>query len=278
MHALFLLLALSGDPTPETPAPAPRAVISGDETVMVGRMARLSAGESENAKSFRWIVRPKPDDMEISGERGRDLRISHGAPAVFELELIVGGADGETDVQFSELEFRSVVGQAAQAAALPQTSPTVADLAVALQQLKQLQEVMQPAMPQPAMVPPTMPAMAMVGQPPANPQGATTWPGAVKVLADRVRSGTRKAEAMIVAGSFRSVANRIKTGTFSGADPWQETQAQALEALGGAYGPWGSFFLEFNELIHGLKQQGRLPNPQASVLLLESAAEVLGSL
>jgi hypothetical protein len=110
------------------------------------------------------------------------------------------------------------------------------------------------------------------------PPNAVSWPQGVKLLALRVPSPTRSAEGIILAGSFRLTANRIKTGTFAGGDPWDEVQRQAREALGAAYGAWGQFFLDLGGLVAGLRQQGLLAAPQSSILLLESAAEALGSL
>lgn len=299
MNALILLLALAADPAVST---TPRAVISGDTVIAAGKMAKFSAGESENAASYTWIVRPKPRDLEISNGldkdgktlKGSELRFTTKDELAYEVELIVGSIGGETSVEFVDCEFD--VGSAAQPAAMQPheqaamptsagRSFTISELATTLSQLKELQGLLGPPAPQPiamgahiSPVSPQISTLAMAGHPNPPADGQVHFPDGVRILASQVNSQTRSAEGKIAAGCFRSVANRIKVGTFSGTDPWNEVQRACREALGNAYANWQPFFIGLGQIVDGAKQQGLITNPQSSILLLESAAEALGRL
>lgn len=291
MFTTILLAALVGA-DPETAAPAsPRAVIGGDETAMVGQIAELTAADSERAKSYKWLIRPKPTSVKNAKPDGSAIYVSNRSPGIFEVELVVSSAEGQIDVAIGELE---IVGDASADASGPgaavhqsRVSAQVSDVSNVLSMLRELhafEQTLGPQPPQPAapmalgMVSPGMPTAAMVGHPPQRPENAVTWPEGIKVLAHRVASNTRAAEGVIVSGCFRSVANQIKTGTFSGNDPWKAANLQAREALGQAYVPWQQFFANLSILTNGLKGQGLIATPQSSVLLLESAAEALSHL
>lgn len=289
MNALILLLALAADPAPST---APRAVIGGDETVVVGQMAELTADKSENAKSFKWILRPKPLSLKYANKEGSALFVSHDSPEIFEVELIVASADGQLDIQIGELEVKGSpaiqpASSAAQTPAAPAggaQSPSLADTIALVQQLKQLQELLQPAAPPlRAAAPPLyaqphpLTTLEMMGHP-MPPPGSQLFPDTVRVVANRVKSATRPQEARILSGCYRMVANQIKTGTFSGADPWQSAEVQAREALGAAYPPWRTYFAELDEVLDSVEKQGYLANPESQIKFLEETAKVLGSL
>lgn len=289
MNALILLLALAADPAPSN---APRAVIGGDETVVVGQMAELTADKSENAKSFKWILRPKPLSLKYANKEGSALFVSHDSPEIFEVELIVASADGQLDIQIGELEVKgspaiqpaSGAAQTLAATAGGAQSPSLADTIALVQQLKQLQELLQPAAPPlRAAAPPLyaqqhpLTTLEMMGRPAPEPGEGVTWPQGVKLLADRVATGNRAADGRVVAGSFRATANRIKTGLLAG-DPWDEACKGARLALGRNYAPWAPFFTEAGQLVGGLRQQGALQNPEQAIDVLESAAAVLGGL
>lgn len=288
MNSLLLIAALAFADAPAEPGSttpiAPRAIIGGDETVVVGQMAELTAIGSENAKSFKWIIRPKPLSLKFANKEQSILYVSHDRPEIFEVELVVASADGQLDIQIGELEIKGGAGIGPPAEAAPAraaSSPTVAELASALRDLKELQAVLnpQPAQPlAPQAVSPGMSTLAMMGYPQPPAGGAVNWPQAVKLLAERVASGKRAADGKIVASAFRATANRIKVGTFEGSDPWDDAHRAARESLGADYRPWGQFFADLNQLVGGLRQQGRLANPEESILLLESAADALGRL
>lgn len=301
MHALLLLLALAADPAPEPAVAAPtepRAEITGDKTIVVGKMARLSAAASRNVVSYRWLVDPEPDDMEVidgvgpNGQplKGSELRITHDAGEDTELrvQLIVGSAGGATDVAFASLVVRPALSTHAAAQAAP-ANPAAAELAgidSALGALAKLHEFTKTLAPQPAaaappgqqlIYPPTTAGMA--GFPPSRPENAVSLPELVQLLARKVRTNNRSAEAKQVAGCFRSVADRIKIGTFADGDPWEAVSVQAREALGSAYPLWRqAFFVELLKFIDQAKAHGAITDPASSVQHLEDAARALGSL
>lgn len=319
MNTVTLIVALligadpAADPaTPAAPAAAspaaisvsPRAVIGGDETAMVGQIAELTATDSERAKSYKWLIRPKPTSVKNAKPDGSAIFVSNREPAIFEVELVVSSAEGQIDVAIGELEIvgdsaagsssDSAYGAGGAAIHQSRVSAQVSDVSNVLSMLRELHAFEQTLGPQPqmgmphgmmpAMTPGMAPGMATMMTPtaaaghPVSLQNAAGWPQGVKVLANRVASNTRAAEGAIVSGCFRTVANQIKTGTFSGKDPWYAANLQAREALGNAYAPWQPFFADLLKMVSGAKSQGRLIAPQDAVLHLEGTAEALGSL
>lgn len=258
-----------------------RASIGGDEAVMVGEIAVLTAEDSNNAKSYQWIIRPKPLSMKKANKQGSVLYVSHNKAEVFEIELTVASATGELDSQIGMLEVKG-----AQEAATAETDVmptrqslsggiTVSELTLALRQFKELQELLHPVVQQHSMIPmPT--ATGMMGVPTQNPSNALPWNEGIKRMAQQVRSNSRSGEGKAIAGSFRMVANRVKTGTVTD-DPWTEAFAQSKEALGQSWTVWSTFFNGLGSYVDGMNKQGML-NPQLSVMLLESAAQELSGL
>lgn len=287
----------------EAAPPEPRAEISGDKTIIVGKMARLSAASSRNAVSYRWLVDPEPDDMEVidgtgpDGQplKGSELRITHDAAEDTELrvQLIIGGPNGATDVAFSSLMVRPALTTHAAAMAAPaasaisQAPAELAGIDAAIEALTKLHQFTQTLQPQPA-APPligmapghTVTTQAMAGFPVQNPGNAVNWDDLVKRLALGVKrpAKERAAEAKNAGGCFRSVANQIRTGTLTETDPWTAVSLQAREALGSSYPLWQPFFKELFRQVNRAKLQGLMATLEEDLPFLESAANVLGAL
>jgi hypothetical protein len=231
-------------PIGKPPAPSKEMLavtISGPTDGVRGDKAYFSATITGSPEFVSWEVTPAVTGLDVLAE-GRGASFAHRHPGVYQIRCTVSGPAGHAS---STHDYEI----------LPDPEPPVPP----------------PSATQPAAAPMTQQAMA----PPPN---AVAWPDAIRLLAGRVASNTRAAEGLIVAGSLRSVANRIKVGTFAGGDPWSEAQRQGREALGAASGPWNRFFSDLAALVGGLRAQGQAVSAQSSILLLESAAEALGKL
>lgn len=233
----------------ETPGPIPQTNLSvriiGQRDGLVGDLMYFSLEITGVPDSVQWSLDPPVHGFHVLDGR-RNAVFSNRDTGEYEVYVSIGG---EKQVAHDKFKFAIEQGQ------LPQpepADPTHQQFMPMQQQMPMGQQMMQP--------------------------GMTDWKGGIKSLAMRVASNTRGQEGITLAGCFREVANELRVGTFSGADPWVETDKQAREALGADYPPWQVFFRDLGYVLLNLHQRGVSNTPQQNILLLEGAAEGLGDL
>lgn len=234
----------------QIPGPIPQenltVKIIGQRDGLVGDLMYFSLEITGTPDSVEWSLDPPVHGFHVLDGR-RNAVFSNRDPGVYELYVSVGG---DKRVAHDKFRFAIDAGHAVEEPVQPVQQPQQ-------QFMPMQQQMMQQQMP---------------------PNGMTDWKGAIKTLATRVVSNTRNQEGITLAGCFREVANELRVGTFSGADPWVEVSKQGREALGADYVPWQVFFRDLGLSLLSLHQRGVPNTPQQNILLLEGAAEGLGDL
>jgi len=92
-----------------------------------------------------------------------------------------------------------------------------------------------------------------------------------------VRSTSKQAEAVVIAGSFRSVGNLLATGQATdGADPLRSLEQACEEAIGPEpFARWESFFARLRSLVEPLNQSGVLSSNVEFARFLNNMAPLL---
>jgi hypothetical protein len=200
----------------------PAVTIMGPADAMLGDQVYLRAVVTGDVAFYRWRVSPAVDGL-IVMDGGRSAVFSNRNPGLYRFVCAVSGPGG-VEIDEAEVEVVDTAGEAAggDTGALPVNPAPVP---------------MSSAAPQGAAVP----EMSLEEQ-------RQAFDLQVAALVGRVRSTTRVAEAKIVSGVFRLVADGLQAGTLPATqDPLTMVVRQADVALGVNAGAWRAFFTAFAE-------------------------------
>jgi hypothetical protein len=229
---------------PEDPAEiavAPVVNIMAPADALLGDQIYLRAVVTGDARFFRWRVSPAADGL-IVMEGGRSAVFSNRNPGLYRFICAVSGPGG-VELDEAEIEIVDPAEAASQAPDPPAAANPVPTAAAAAASA-------------------AVPQMSAASQQAAYDQQVASWVGLVQ-------SNARIAEAKIVSGAFRTIAEALQARVLpSSRDPVDAVFEQANVALGASRGSWRVFFEEFAKATN----DQRYSSPRDPALLLATAS------